>query len=128
MKVEYCVGFDPRNPMDSLVRIYNFEDHQIDSFLGKLVHLIQTGSSIHFDQIKEIVQINCNIVLSVSEKDVGLVRSNVSELVCYLTKGSYQQMREKISSYILADRPESFQWLYDCDCEIDFLLSRSGLW
>lgn len=128
MKVEYCTGFDPRNPQDSLVRIYDLERSLLDVFLGELANLVETGCSVHLAQIGGIVQINCRVVLSVSAQDVGLVRSNDSELVCYLTSGSYQTMRERIASYILIDRPESFQWLYDCDCDIDFLLSQSGSW
>ena len=63
----------------------------------------------------------------ISTNDNGIIQLGKKKFSCQLTRGAYREM-EYIVKELLKNKLEGFQWLYDLDTSIDFLLSKDAKW
>ena len=63
----------------------------------------------------------------ISTNDNGIIQLGKKNFSCQLTRGAYREM-EYIVKELLKNKLEGFQWLYNLDTSIDYLLSKDAKW
>lgn len=126
MKLEYLVNVNDHS--DGIVRLYDFETQEIVQLCAALrSSVVDLKHELKLSSLNFIQTINCDLTLNISPNDKGISETSKSVLYCELTSEAYLKMIELIEPF---SKPEStgFQWLYDLDSPIEFLLSKSGKW
>jgi hypothetical protein len=110
---------------DNLVRLYHFTPEETAKLTALICKtLIETGEELNLAKVAFIKPMNCELVLTVTENEIGIVKHSGNFLTCGLTKESYQEMIE-----IMEHVGTGYNWLYEQSAtDIDFLYSSGGTW
>ena len=136
MKVEFLddltdVGKHPYADPVRLIRIFDFDLEEAINFRN-VIKGVATNMYNKVDLTDEpfIEGINCNLILSISEMDKGILTEDGKTFHCYLTSASYNQIIYFLEPFCNAINSGGYQWLYDPtdDEQIDLLLSPGGSW
>ena len=113
---------------DSVVRLYGFDMLQANKFRQAILDTIILNAN-PFDLSKaDFIQMrNCNLMLRISDEDLGIITSDKINFYCDLTIGRYEQMVSLLRPFCLKET-RGHQYLYDIDSSIDFLFTPSGSW
>lgn len=126
MKLEYLENVNDHS--DGIVRLYDFDSQEIIQLCAALRNsVVDSKLELTFSSLSFIQTINCDLTLKISPNDKGISETSKSALYCELTSEAYLKMIDLVEPF---SKPEStgFQWLYDLDSPIEFLLSKNGKW
>ena len=127
MKLEYLdnIGID-----ESIIRLFNFDKLQAHELKNAIIkNLVNEGIELNINKLSFISAVNCQLILRLSINDIGITTGDKEEFVCDLTIDSYKQMLQLMEPFCEREyEHQCYQWLYDLDNEIEFLLSPSGQW
>jgi hypothetical protein len=120
MKLEYIEdinGYD-----EHAVRLSDFDSSQANKFRDVINFIIENKNPIELTTLDFIELLNCKLTLRVAEEDLGISTTDYVIFSCNLTIGSYKNIAKLLEPFC---RKESrgYQWLYDIDTPIGFLLS-----
>lgn len=113
---------------DNLVRLYDFDHQQAIAFLDILKKsLITDKVQLDLSEHEFIVARNCNLILRLSDEDMGITRPGRKKFFCDLTTETYLKMIALLEPFCERDTT-AHQYLYDIDSQTDFLFSPAGTW
>ena len=120
MKLEYIEdinGYD-----EHAVRLSDFDSAQANTLRDVINQVIADKKEIELTTLDFIELLNCKLTLRISEEDLGISTTDYVIFFCDLTVGSYKNTAKLLEPFC---RKESrgYQWLYDLDTPIGFLLS-----
>ncbi len=93
----------------------------------KLFKIQFDKASLDLTELKFAELLNCNLILRISDSDIGITIINKKDFYCDLTIHEYENMIRLIEPFCNKDI-NGYQWLYDLDNEIEFLFSSGGSW
>ncbi len=113
---------------EQVVRLYDFEKTQATELKQAIEQTIITQKSpLDLSTLHFIECVNCNLIFSISDTDEGIKTLDGKVFFCELTLNGYQQIITLLEPFCNNNR-KSYQWLYDIDNPIEFLLSPGGGW
>jgi hypothetical protein len=97
---------------------------------GNLIQqtVIEEGKSLNICELDFIKPVNCNLTLRISDQDLGITSPDNLSFYCDLTIIAYKDMVTLMKPFCVVDDSGGYQWLYDVDTPIDFLISPGGGW
>jgi hypothetical protein len=110
-----------------LIRLYNFKDEETKQLVNLVYQkLIVDKQSLDLTTVDFIQPINCQVTLTLSSSDEGVIRSGKANFfICKLTETAYLAAIE----YMRATAGDGYTWLCDTSRDdIDFLYSAGGTW
>lgn len=113
---------------DELVRLFDFgkeEAAQLHNAIQLVV--VELGNQLDLKTLNFIDAINCNLTLRISDEEIGITTEDYIHFFCDLPKIAYQNMLDLIFPFT-EKNSRGYQWLYDIDNPIDFLLAPGGSW
>ena len=66
--------------------------------------------------------------LRLGSMDEGIIQISDNDFVCTLSKSGWENAIDLAQPIIESEDINGYQWLYDINSNIDFLLSRNGKW
>jgi len=113
---------------DNIVRLYDFDSSQANKFQQLIQQLIlDANKQLDLSAVDFIQERNCNLILRISDEDIGIVRSGKKKFFCDLTISGYKHMVSLLNPFCKKET-KGYQWLYDIDSSTDFLFSPGGTW
>lgn len=113
---------------DNLVRLYDFDRYQSDKFRQIVKQtIIDEKKQLDLSTVDFIEERNCNLVLRISDEDIGIIRTGRMKFFCDLTIEGYEHMISLLEPFSKKET-KGYQWLYDIDSQTDFLFSPGGTW
>lgn len=111
-----------------LVRLYDFDHSEVEEFRQAIQRmLIEGNNKLDVSSLPIVQPVNCRLVLRISPIDKGLTTAENQTIYCDLTKEAYRQMFALLEPFCQRDAT-GYQWLYDLNTPIDFLISKDGSW
>jgi hypothetical protein len=125
MKLDYINNINEYG--DKIVRLYNFDVTEARAFSKSISkHIIEDKVEFNLESASYIQSQNCQLSLSLSDEDKGIICLKPGAFICNLTLTTYHKMLLLIEPFCLREM-KSYQFLYaDIDNPIDFLFSPSG--
>ena len=126
MKLDYIANTNEYG--DNIIRLYDFDSVQATEFrdmISKL--LIKKKQSFSLDAVPFIEERNCNLILRISDEDLGITTYDSKNFFCDMTKDGYEKIVSLLEPFCNKET-KGYQWLYDIDSDIDFLFSPAGTW
>jgi len=113
---------------DNLVRLYDFDKSQAIIF-QKAIHdtIIINKEQLDLAKTNFITGRNCNLILRLSDEDLGISTTDKKIFFCDLTLHGYEHMIFLIKPFCEKET-KGHQYLYDIDSLTDFLFSPGGTW
>jgi len=130
MKIEFLKEYNSANPKESIFRIYDFNS-------GEIKKLVVIFSELANGKVSEIDLRNqtfinpvgdVNLVLQLGSIDKGIFKRSENVFVCSLSKAGWENAIDLVQPFAESEDINGYQWLYDLNSDIDFLLSRNGKW
>lgn len=113
---------------DNIVRLYDFDSSQADKFRQMVKQTIITDKNqLDLSTVDFIQERNCNLILRISDEDLGIIRYGREKFVCDLTIEGYEHLISLLEPFCKKET-KGYQWLYDIDSQTDFLFSPGGTW
>lgn len=113
---------------DDMVRLYDFGMSQAVMFQKAINDtIIKNKSDLNLASLDFIQKRNCNLVLRISNEDIGITTSDKETFFCDLTPQGYAQMLSLMEPFCKKET-KGYQFLYDIDSNTDFLFSPAGTW
>ena len=121
MKLQYLHNINEFD--EHAVRLSDFNSAQADAF-RQVVEELVTGKPdfINLSDLEFIEEINCSLLLRISEEDTGITTRDGKDFFCDLTAEGYKDMIRLIEPFCKKES-QSYQWLYELDVPIGFLFS-----
>ena len=114
---------------DQLIRLFDFDTLQANKLRQKIQEIIiEKGERLDLSKLEFIETINCNLVLSISDVDTGILINNENNFICEITTDGYKNMVDLLEPFCIKDSSNIYQWLYEIDTPIEFLFSSKGTW
>src|SRR4051812_24657157 len=95
MKLEYLENISDGGKFktvvsDNLVRLYDFDPGQTETFVKKLQEFVVYKTDFNLSKCDFIELVNCSLILSISNVNQGILKTgNQNIFTCYLTEESY---------------------------------------
>lgn len=113
---------------DKIIRLFDFDAHEATKFSNSIYEtIIVRRESLDLGQLDFIRPINCKLILRIADLDLGILSIDENNFVCELSLDGYLHMVDLIAPFTQLDS-HGYQWLYDLNCEIEFLFSPLGTW
>lgn len=113
---------------DNIVRLYDFDSSQANQFQQIVKqNIIVDKKSLDLSTVDFIQARNCNLILRISDEDLGIVRTGKQRFCCDLTIEGYEHLISLLEPFCKKET-KGYQWLYDIDSQTDFLFSPGGTW
>lgn len=113
---------------ENIIRLYDFNMSQAIKFNEAIQEtIISNKKQLNFSEVDFIQARNCNLILRISNEDIGIETSDKINFFCDLTIEGYEQMISLLKPFC-AKETIGYQWLYDIDSLTDFLFSPGGTW
>ena len=114
---------------DQLIRLFDFDTLQANKLRQKIQEIIiEKGERLDLSKLEFIETINCNLVLSISDVNTGILINNENNFICEITTDGYKNMVDLLEPFCIKDSSNIYQWLYEIDTPIEFLFSSKGTW
>jgi hypothetical protein len=127
MKLDYLKNINEFG--DNIIRLYDFEHQQAQQFLLAIQTVIlKENKPLDISTLDFIENVNCSLILRITEQDDGISVTNKQQFFCDLTLKSYEDMTNLISPFCKLKSLNRHNWLYDIDTKTDFLFSPMGTW
>jgi hypothetical protein len=88
---------------------------------------VQKGNVIVLSEQTYICYKEVRLELRLSNKDYGISQENEMSFVCNLSTSAYKNAINLIEQ-LLRNEMNGFQWLYDIDIPVEFLVSKDAKW
>ena len=135
MKLEYLEdmtdeGKFPDSGQDPIMRLYDFDPNEASLFRDTIQKTVIDGKGeLDLASLAFIEPVNCKLTFRLADEDEGISTLDKVNFVCSLTIKSYETMICLIESFCKKRNEfQTYQWLYDLACEIEFLFSPDGAW
>jgi hypothetical protein len=128
MNLEYIENTNSDYPEDSIIRLTHFSDSDLMDFVYDLKQIIEKKVKIEIQKKQYIRKSNCELEIEADDIDVGIIKIMDKKFSCKLANKKLIIMIDMINSFIGKNTIGKFQWLYDLNNPIDFLLSIDGKW
>jgi len=113
---------------DNMVRLYDFDSSQAIQFQQKVKQVILIDKKpLDLSTVDFIQARNCNLILRISDEDLGIERTGKQKFCCDLTIEGYKHLISLLEPFCKKET-KGYQWLYDIDSQTDFLFSPGGTW
>jgi hypothetical protein len=112
-----------------LVRIYQFDPHQIERLLQSFRQLADGSiDEILVHRLPGVESIeNCHLTCRLWNRDKGVSVIVASSLECKLTHDGWRDVAERTAPFAIDQSQGGHQWLNECG-DISLLLSDDGTW
>ncbi|MFT4680034.1 MAG: hypothetical protein ACI84C_001454 [Flavobacteriales bacterium] len=111
---------------ESVVRLFNFDKFQSNQLREAIEQTILTDQKpLDLMTLPFVQPVTCNLVLRISDEDIGIEDLEKVTFFCDLTLEAYRQMVTLIEPFCKKES-SAHQWLYDVDTHIDLLFVPSG--
>lgn len=133
MKLEYLDdvsdgGKYPWADPNQLVRLYDFNHSEVEEFRQAIQRmLLDSIKELDVSSLSIVQSVNCKLILRSSPTDKGITTKDKYAFYCDLTEDTYKQMLALLEPFCQFDAT-GYQWLYDLNNPIDFLISKDGSW
>lgn len=130
MKIEYIEEFNSDNPTDSLLRLYDFNLVEANELIAVFKNLADKSVlEFKLNELSCIDSINgIELTLQVGKKDIGITKILEKSFICNLSPSGWSNAIELTKPFTGSTITNGYQWLYDLNTDIDFLLSTDGRW
>jgi len=116
---------------ENLIRLFDFNCAEILTLQKSIQRtIIQLQQSLNLSDIDYINSINCELMLTVSDKNEGIILLGNRRFECRMNLKSYRNMVSIMQPFTEKEQ-DGFNWLdehIENENQIDFLLSTSGAW
>ena len=113
---------------DNIIRLYDFDRSQAEKFHQIVAQtIIKDKKQLDLATVDFIQERNCNLILRISNEDIGIIRTGKKKFFCDLTIEGYESMISLLEPFCKKET-KGYQWLYDIDSQTDFLYSPGGTW
>lgn len=113
--------------IDQVIRLYDFNKVQAEKFSQKIQEeIIEKENELDLSQLDFIEKINCNLVLCLSNTDMGIKVSDNNNYTCEMTKKGYRSMINLLEPFCITEC-NGYQWLYEIDTPIEFFFHLTEL-
>lgn len=112
---------------EHVIRLYNFNQQEAIQFRNLISEVIEYNRKINLEKTDFITPRNCNLILGLFGSDEGIFTKDNETFFCALTKETYQNILEILEPYCTQNK-RNYQYLYDLDNQINFLLAPDGTW
>lgn len=116
---------------NQIMRLYDFDKNEAVLLRSSIQSLILDGpGTLRVSKLPFVESTNCTLTLRVSEGNEGVKPEDNGNFDCYLNLDGYRKMIDLMEPFCEEEPSgyQSYQWLYDLDCDIDFLFSYDGSW
>jgi hypothetical protein len=121
MKLEFLKNINEYD--EHAVRLSDFNSAQATLFHNSLVHFISNKNNyLDVSALDFITPVNCRLILRITSEDIGISTTDRVNFFCDLTLGTYRVMEDLLKPFS-GKESKGYQWLYDIDTPIGFLLS-----
>ena len=111
---------------DNIIRLYDFGMDLSIQFHQLLVDYLNSDKKeLSLSEQAFIEARNCNLILRISDEDLGIDSDDGKTFYCDLTHSSFLKMADLILPFTKKES-KGFQYLYDLDNPTDFLFSPNG--
>jgi hypothetical protein len=111
---------------DNVVRLYDFDRLEAVKFRQAIMEtIISNNDQLDLSTTDFIQGRNCNLILRISEEDLGITTMDNINFFCDLTLAGYEQMISLLKPFCTKET-KGYQYLYDIDSPTDFLFSPSA--
>lgn len=111
---------------DKIICLSHFSKTELYSLIQTLKD-VQKGHDVVLSEQSYIDYKEIRLEMRLSSLDIGISKINEMGFVCNLSASAYMNAINLIEQ-LLKDEMNGFQWLYDIDTPIDFLLSKDAKW
>lgn len=118
---------DNSYPMDKVLCLERYTKGDLNNLIKCIESVIQ-GNIIELSHQDFIKKNECKLFLFLCETDKGIVYIKDNQYECHLSIKTYLNMIDLIKAVIISSLKDGFQWLYDLNVSIEFLLSQKGKW
>jgi len=113
---------------ENVVRLYNFDKHQVIKFRELIKDtIVNRKQKLDLSQVDFIEKRNCNLILGLFKTDEGILSVDNKTFYCALTLEGYNNMLKLLEPFCEKET-KGYQYLYDIDNPTDFLFSPAGTW
>lgn len=128
MKISVLKDFNHDDPENMIICLSGYNKSDLSELIICIEKTLKDGfnilSSEHF-----ISETQCKIILRLSLIDEGFKELSKNTYECFLSENNYKSMIELIKPFRDQRSSENaYQWLYDLNSNIEFLLSNNGKW
>jgi hypothetical protein len=124
MKLEFLDNVNEYQ--DQVIRLYNFDSSEALKFSNAIKRtIIEAEQSLDLNSLEFIENVNCKLILHISETDEGIFSMDNKTFFCDLTMDGYKNMIQLLEPFCKKNS-RSFTMLYDLDTQMDFLFSPYG--
>ena len=118
---------DNSYPMDKILCLEKYTKEDLNNLI-KCIRSVTQGNIIELSHQDFIKKNECELYLYVCETDEGIVHIKDNLYECHLSIKTYLDMIDLIKAVIISSSKDGFQWLYNLNVSIEFLLSHKGKW
>ena len=111
---------------DKFICLSHFSKAELDMLIQSLKD-VQKGNVIVLSEQAYICYKEVRLELRLSNKDYGISQENEMSFVCNLSASAYKNAINLIEQ-LLINEMNGFQWLYDIDIPVEFLVSKDAKW
>lgn len=131
MKLEYVANANVGGSGDDIIRLFDFMPIEAKALIDAIrLVVVSHGRSIQLSECDFIEPLNCELELTLSDKDIGIRKHTPGSFTCELTRQGYLQMVGLMEPFT-HEGATGHQWLYDlpsADNRIELLFSPNGKW
>ena len=130
MKIEFLTNYDSSNPKDCIFRIYDFNSEEVKK-LVVIFREVAEGVTPEIDLGHQnfICPIGgVTLELRLGSIDEGIFQISDNDFLCTLSKSGWENAIDLAQPFVESENINGYQWLYDLNSNIEFLLSRNGKW
>lgn len=111
---------------DKIVCLYDFSRDDIDNFILFIHEIINNETIKALDTEPFIIGPTIRLLFKKGSKDIG-IKKDTNYYICELRKKTFIEMITLIDD-LRNKNFDGFQWLYNLNTPIDFLLSNNCTW
>jgi len=111
---------------DKIICLSRFSETELHSLIQSLKEVLK-GKDVVLSEQSYIDYKDVRLELRLSSIDYGISQIDEKTFVCRLSASAYESAISLIKQFLRNDL-NVFQWLYDIDTPIEFLLSKDAKW
>lgn len=111
---------------DKIICLSHFSKAELHMLIQSLKD-VQKGNVIVLSEQAYICYKEVRLELRLSNKDYGISQENEMSFVCNLSASAYKNAINLIEQ-LLINEMNGFQWLYNIDIPVEFLVSKDAKW
>lgn len=112
---------------DELIRLFSFDARETAALMTVVSDWLRDPSApLRLEALPFVSNVNCSLHFVLAAQDDGIRENAFGAYECRLTIASFERMLNLVEPF--CKEAKGYQWLYDLDTPIDFLLSVNGAW